>query len=129
MKDTKKFIQRTFKELLNLDVRVINLPDDNIDMGIFVVRDKKTAKMSEKELSEFSFDYALTHVGKTFDKWCYITMLFIDGIERKGEIVQPPDEFPRESTLTYNNMENSLLGLINEIVKDRFERILGQEKI
>ena len=120
----KKLIEKTFKELLNMEVRVINLPDDDIDMAIFVVRDNKTRKMSEKELSTYGFDYAITRTTKHGDNWVYITTVFHDAVFSNNELVSPPDSSEVESVSIYKTSERALGDLIVHITKNNFELML-----
>jgi len=120
----KKLIQKAFKDLLNLEVRVINLPDDDIDMGIFVIRDKKTRKMPENELATYGFDYTITRTTKFAETWVYTITVFHDAVFSQNELVSPPDSSEIESVNTYTNAERALGDLIVHITKNNFELML-----
>jgi hypothetical protein len=120
----KNLIEKTFKELLNMEVRVINLPQDDIDMAIYVVRDKKTRKMSEKELATFGFDYAITRTNKHVNNWVYIITVFHDAVFSNNELVSPPDSSEVESVNIYKSSERALADLIVHITKNNFELML-----
>jgi hypothetical protein len=124
MRDMKGFIVRTFKELLNMKVRVINLPEEEIDMGIYVVHDKRTAKMKEKELATFMADYAITRLNPTSNQWIHMIAVHSEGIVRNGEVEAPPDSDFKESQLTFNHSELALRDLVVELIKDRFDDLL-----
>lgn len=119
-----KLIISAFKNILSLDVRVIPLPDDDIDMGIFIIHDERTAKMDDKELSEFAFDFAITRIDSSSKEWLYMVTKFTDGVIRNGEVVSPPDSDYFESPSTYSSAENALQVLIIEIVKEKFNNLL-----
>ena len=125
----KKLVEKSFKDILNMNVRMINLPDDDIDMGIFVVHDKKTLKMSEKELSKYEFDFALTRTGKEWNSWVYLITQKIEAVFRNNELVSPPDSIVHESVMTYVTAEQALRGLILEITKNTYDEILAEHKM
>jgi hypothetical protein len=122
----KDLIVKSFKEILNLDVRVLNPSEDDIDMAIYVVRDKKIRKMSEKELEKYSFDYAVTRVNSHDNSlWVYMRAYSIDAkYSRNGEFVSPPEIDYQESMMTFKTAELALRELIIEEIKDKFKDLL-----
>lgn len=120
----KKLIEKTFEEFFNQKVRVINLPDDEIDMAIYVVHDKKFEKMSERQLATFGFDFAITRTnGEQKNNWVYMVSNHHEAIIRNNEVISPPDYEIYESVEIFLSSENALEGLILSIVKEKFSEI------
>ncbi len=120
----KKLIAKTFSVFFGQDVRVINLPDDNIDMGIYVMRDKNFRKISDKELAEYNPDFAIATNNKDFNSWVYLITVNYDAIIRNNEVISPPDSEMQESVMFYPSAEKALEALIMTIMKDKFKIIL-----
>ena len=118
----KKLIVDSFKSILNVDVRVVNIPDD-VDMAIFIL-DKRMAKKSDKELSTYEYDFAITRLNNVNDTWLYLIRYDIPEVVRGGEYISPPNSDYVESVMTYKTSENALHKLILEIVKDKFNDLL-----
>ncbi len=119
----KKFIKKTFSVFFGQEVRVINLPDDNIDMGIYVVRDKKFRKIDDKELAEYTPDYGLS-TDKDYKNWVYMIAVHHEAIIRNNELVSPPDSELQESVMFYGSAENAFEALIMTVMKDKFKNLL-----
>lgn len=107
--------------MLNLEVRVINIPQDNIDVGIFVIHDKKMRKMDEKKLAEYSFDYAITRNGKS---WIYLQGIHINALIRNNEVISPPETIISESVQTYKSSEKAFLELVKLIFEEKTKELI-----
>ena len=59
----EKLIKKAFAKFFGKEVRMINIPNDNIDMGIYIIYDKKTGKLSDSKLAEIAPDYVITRIG------------------------------------------------------------------
>jgi len=124
----EKLIKKVFNEILDQEVRIINLPEDDIDMAIYVVRDKRIKKISNSELAKYGFDYAITRFSPKSRQWLYIISEFTDGVVSKGEPVEPPDTIFNESVMTYDNSEKALQELILHLVKNNIGEIIMEHE-
>lgn len=115
-------IKKAFKEYFNKDVRVLNIPEQDIDMAIYLDNGDMFHRFSNDDLSEFAYDYAITRDG--FDNWIHLIAFDIEGIVRNGEVESPPDVEYYESLIGYNTAEEAFEGLLVQIFKDKFNGML-----
>lgn len=116
----ENLIVESFKEILDIRVRATYLPDDEIDYGIFFIGSKEIERMSNKELTTYAPDYAITRVGKNFNEWIYMIGVNHQAIIKNNEVVFPPDFELIESKIFYNSSVKALEELLINIVKDHF---------
>lgn len=119
----KKLFVTIFKEMFNIDVRVINIPQDNIDVAIFIAHDRKMRKMSEKKLAEYDFDYAVTRNGNS---WVYLQATHLDALVRNNEVISPPETIVTESVQTYTSAEKAFLELTKSIFSEKTTEIIRE---
>lgn len=116
----EKLIKRAFKELLNLDVIVIQIVEEDIDFGIFIKENVKN--ISERDLVEYSIDYGISKTDN--EKWFYIKAINHNAIIRNGECISPPDVEYSESVIVFDNKEKALENLILSVISDGFDDLL-----
>ena len=96
----KTIIEKGFRQLFGVDVKMINRSD--IDIAIYIMN-KKLSKLNEKKLSELEPDFAIISVGSGFDLWDYRITIF----DSERESISTSD-----SINTYNSAELAFVGLM-----------------
>lgn len=120
----KSFIEKTFKRLLHIDVKVFLGQDDSyiddVSKSYRIYRISSQNKgYSEGEFCETYPEFSIFQLPKS-KKWGYdiLKQTFI------GDFETPPDWDYVESNRVYGNVDESLLGLIEEILKIDWNNLL-----
>jgi len=117
----KDLIKKIFKDILNEEVRVIEIEEESIEYAVFLHPESYKDK-DDKELSTFAWDYALCSVEETdlskernkIKGWMYMVM-----VHDQGNRETPPSSDPFESKLKYKRFNDALRGLVSAIVDDK----------
>ena len=99
----RTLIEKAFKELFGMNVKMINRPD--IDIAIYVMN-KKLSKLNEEKLSKLEPDFTITSMGSGFDVWTYKINTFDSDRESYSTF---------DSINTYNLAEQAFVGLMKEL--------------
>jgi hypothetical protein len=120
----EKFIENTFKRILNQDVKVFLNQYENYSEGddesysIYILNEDNKEGSKEK-FKAYAPDFEIFQIFKT-KEWLFNMVVQTDF----GDYWQPPEFDAIESSETYGTVEVTLLGLINQIVKDKFGDLL-----
>lgn len=96
----KTLVEKGFRQLFGMDVKMINRSD--IDIAIYTMN-KKLKKLDEKKLAELEPNFAIVRIGSGYDLWDY--RLYILDDERKSMGYN-------DSVNTYNSPEQAFIGLM-----------------
>ena len=96
----KILIEKGFRQLFGMDVRMLNRSD--IDIAIYIMN-KKLAKLNDKKLAELEPDFGIIAIGKGFDLWNYRITMFDDKRE---------NPLSSDSINTYKSAELAFIALM-----------------
>jgi hypothetical protein len=110
----EKLIEKIFKGILNMDVRVLDLSlEDDLDFAIY---DEKTHKSLDNDtLMKFAWDFGIF---KDDDRWGYMIM-----IHTSGSYDEPPSSDAIESKETYPTFDGALHALVMNIINENYGNI------
>lgn len=107
-------IINVFRNILNTNVRVLEIKDDEIDYAIYNSERYPIDSYPDDKLKTFGCEYAIAKTEE--NKWIYYTVA-----EYGGSYDEPPSVEEMESIKQYATFEKALKGLLDDIINTEFD--------